>query len=179
MCTVRQMCAFWPLFSMVRDPPPPAATATIRFAHIMSVVIIPALCKQKCDALRKECQTNQWNECLKFQFFDYIVISPMNYIFKRLVTLLLTTLTWNIRGFGILGYCKATIVNRRLPINHYYVIFFCVWIECQGWCGSCHSSRRNSRPNTKDWRIYSTKAKIIPSLNSETIQITSFVNDCI
>ena len=79
LCPAEKRCTFLTHFLKVGGPsPPPAATATIRFVHIMSVVIIPALCKQKFDALCKECLTNQYNECLKFAFFNYIFISPMN-----------------------------------------------------------------------------------------------------
>jgi len=73
------------------------------FLSIQSVMTFPTCCKQRFGVLWWVHRMEKWNWRQKMPFFCSENQSPMNQILKWLDDLLLTTLTWDIRGFGVLG----------------------------------------------------------------------------
>ena len=111
------------------------------FFAIMSVMIIKSFCKQKFDVVRWWYRMIHWNACEKFSIFFYIVNKPYKRIFKWLKTYLLITLTWNNRGFGVLGYCMkvwAKLFSR------------CSGKE-RGWIYRCKSRKQKSINSMEIW----------------------------
>ena len=105
LCPPQWRCSFWPRFSMMQRPSiSHAIDERYFFHHNMSVMIFPEFCNQKFDKIRWCWRTIHENACEKFSIFFYIVNKPYKRIFNWMVTYLLITLTWNNRGFGVLGY---------------------------------------------------------------------------